>query len=430
MPRKKTPQEYYNECKQKNLDLPIENYVNARTKIKHKCKQGHVYLQMPNDHLSGKACPKCGNLNKIRNRTGKTKKKTPQEYYKECKEKGLDLPVEEYQGSNIKLKHKCKQGHIYCQKPNDHLSGHGCPQCAMKHSIMKTPKQYYKECKEKGLDLPIDDYLGVNVSINHKCNKGHIYLQTPNSHLKGSGCPKCNVKNPKKTHEQYVKECKEKGLDLPIEHYRGNNIPIKHKCKYGHIYKRKPLNHLQGSQCYQCAILNGSKKQRKTMNEYVKDCKVLGYDLPIEDYINSKTKIKHKCNRCDYIYSQTPSDHLYHGTGCPKCNESHGERFIRNYLDRNNIKYIPQKTFKDLKDKTYLSYDFYLPNYNILIEYQGEQHYKVSDYFGGKDKLELQQLHDKMKKDYAKNHGYKLLELHYSLNTQEKVNNFLKRRLK
>ena len=66
----------------------------------------------------------------------------------------------------------------------------------------------------------------------------------------------------------------------------------------------------------------------------------------------------------------------------------------------------------------------------MLIEYQGIQHYQTNDYFGGKERLNKQQYHDKLKKDYAKNNGYKLLELHYSLDTQEKVNTYLSRRIK
>ena len=170
--------------------------------------------------------------------------------------------------------------------------------------------------------------------------------------------------------------------------------------------------------------------RRKTTKEYIEECKQLGYDFPIEEYINIKTKIKHRCTKCGYIYVQSPKDHLK-GKGCPICNQSHGERFIQTYLDKHNILYIPQKKFKNLKDKRLLSYDFYLPKKNILIEYQGEQHYTLGRGFLNKaGRLEKQQLHDKLKREYAKNNGYKLLELHYSLDNQELVDKYLSRRIK
>ena len=140
------------------------------------------------------------------------------------------------------------------------------------------------------------------------------------------------------------------------------------------------------------------------------------------------TKVNFKCNK-GHIYNQSVNQHKFYG--CPICNESHGEKFIRNYLDKNNIKYESQKKFKDLKDKTYLSYDFYLSDYNILIEYQGQQHYEPIK-FNGKNNsnLEKQQYHDKLKREYAKNNGYKLLELKYTLDSQELVNKYLSRRIK
>ena len=288
----------------------------------------------------------------------------------------------------------------------------------------KTPKQYLKECEDKGLDLPIEDYQTNKIKIKHKCKNGHVYYQTPSHHLKGQSCPYCKNTKQKKTPKQYIQKCKDKGYDLPIEDYINNYTKIKHKCDKGHIYKQVPKFHLRGDGCPYC---NGGIN--KTSKQYIQECKDKEYDLPIEDYKNATTKIKHKCNK-GHIYNQRPYHHL-EGYGCPICNESKGERYIRNYLNKNNIKYESQKTFSNLKDRTYLSYDFYLPEYNMLIEYQGIQHYE-SVAFNGKDKtdLEKQQLHDKLKKEYAEDNGYKLLELHYSLDTQDKVDKYLSRRIK
>ena len=351
------------------------------------------------------------------------RKKTPEEYYNECKEKGLDLPIEDYKCTHTKIKHKCSKGHIYEQTPAHHLNKQGCPYCA--NNKNKIPEEYYNECKGKGLDLPIEDYVNSRTKIKHKCSKGHIYNQIPNNHLNGQGCPICTGIIKKNNNLYYYNECKEKGLDLPIEDYVNATTKIKHKCSIGHIYEQTPNSHLRGRGCPVC---KGSFM--KTSKEYYNECKNKGLDLPIENYINANTKIKHKCITCGNYYTQTPSNHLQN-YGCPICNESHGERYIRNYLDKHNIKYISQKKFHDLKDKTYLSYDFYLPDYKILIEYQGIQHYE-SIKFNGKNKsdLEKQQKHDILKREYAKDKGYKLLELHYSLDNQEKVNKYLKRRIK
>lgn len=307
-------------------------------------------------------------------------------------------------------------------------------------SRKKTPEEYYNECKYKGLDLPIEDYINAHMKIKHVCSKGHIYEQTPHRHLSGNGCPMCNkerlkTNNPNKrwNMKKMYDYCKENNLDLPKDGQEYTNLNAKYIyiCpKHGEYYQVWKV-HKNGHLCKKCSLDKLSSKFSKGYYTYLEDCKTKGLDLPlgIEDYVNAKTIIHHRCKICGYIYSQIPNAHL-NGQGCPVCNESHGERYISNYLDNHSIKYIPQKKFHDLKDKNYLSYDFYLPDYTILIEYQGKQHYDSIDYFGGDSKFKNQQYHDKLKREYAKDNGYKLLELHYSLDTQDKVDKYLKRRIK
>lgn len=101
---------------------------------------------------------------------------------------------------------------------------------------------------------------------------------------------------------------------------------------------------------------------------------------------------------------------------CDKCNSSIGEIEIYNYLATRNINFTPQKTYEGLVGIRggNLSYDFYLPEYNLLIEYQGEQHEKFIKGIHGKiDVFYRQQEHDKRKKEYAKENNITLLEIWY-----------------
>ena len=92
-----------------------------------------------------------------------------------------------------------------------------------------------------------------------------------------------------------------------------------------------------------------------------------------------------------------------------------GEQQILNYLEKNNIEFVFQKCFTDLigKKGRQLSYDFYLPSNNLLIEYQGIQHSEPVKYFGGEEQFVIQQETDRRKREYAENNGYKLLEIWY-----------------
>ena len=60
-----------------------------------------------------------------------------------------------------------------------------------------------------------------------------------------------------------------------------------------------------------------------------------------------------------------------------------------------------------------MPFDFYLTDYNICIEYQGIQHYKPIEYFGGEETFKIQQEHDRRKKNYAQKHNINLLEIWY-----------------
>ena len=97
------------------------------------------------------------------------------------------------------------------------------------------------------------------------------------------------------------------------------------------------------------------------------------------------------------------------------CMVSAGEEKIAKILNENNISFIRQKTFDDLmgdKNKK-LSFDFYVPSLNLLIEYQGEQHYRPNAQWGGNDRYVLQQKYDERKREYCIQKGFLLKEVPY-----------------
>ena len=104
------------------------------------------------------------------------------------------------------------------------------------------------------------------------------------------------------------------------------------------------------------------------------------------------------------------------------------EATITSYLQENKINYKHQHTYSDCKDKRCLPFDFIIYNNDedILIEYNGEQHYKHIPFFGDMKAFELRQKHDKIKKEYAKNHDIKLIVIHHTINTDKKIYDFLK----
>lgn len=121
--------------------------------------------------------------------------------------------------------------------------------------------------------------------------------------------------------------------------------------------------------------------------------------------------------------------HICSCHGCPYCNQSKGELRIQNWLDKHLIVYKAQFRFKECKDKRSLPFDFYLPTYNICIEFQGKQHYDQNYYKWRNNSFKnfkTQQKHDQIKRDFCKNKGIKLLEIKYNEEVENKLENFFR----
>ena len=123
------------------------------------------------------------------------------------------------------------------------------------------------------------------------------------------------------------------------------------------------------------------------------------------------------------------------GNGCPYLMIYKGEKYVHQYLKSNNISFIQQQKFSDLigTGGGYLSYDFSIPSKKyglILIEYNGIQHYESSEFFGGDEQLKKQKEHDRLKKEYAKKHGYKLIIIKYTYDSYESISEYMAKELK
>lgn len=273
----------------------------------------------------------------------------------------------------------------------------------------------------------LDSYVNARSNIKVKHNEcGTIYMVTPDHFLHGSRCPYC-AGYVKKTDAQFKKEV----YDLVGDEYTfldtyvnaKTKLRVKHN-KCGNIYKVKPNIFLSGSRCHYC--FGNDKKTDVQFKKEVFDLVGNEY-IFLDPYINSYTKIRVKHNKCGNIYKVRPTDFLDHQTRCPYCNTPKGELIINKILKSLGIVYEYQKTFSDLRDTQSLSYDFYIPDQNILIEYQGKQHYQPIDYFGGNVTFKIQQKHDKMKADYAKFHNYNLIAVPYTEDTFSKIKKYLVR---
>ena len=148
---------------------------------------------------------------------------------------------------------------------------------------------------------------------------------------------------------------------------------------------------------------------------------------PFEVAPKSNDKYKFICQECGEEFETSPNTSVLKNRSvkCKNCNSSKGEQRIKEWLIDNNIKFEQQKTFKYLigAGNGLLSYDFYLPQYNLLIEYQGKQHEKfVERFHKSEEDFIIQKEHDRRKKKYTKDNNIELLEIwYYDYENIEKV---------
>ena len=242
-----------------------------------------------------------------------------------------------------------------------------------------------------------------------------------------NSCPLCNpttvhARPQKLTQEEYERRVKEKVPTIKIlSEYKGGTSPITFQCLVcGKISTTQARVPLMGEGCINCRNNKLSQIQTKKTETFVKELEKVHPNIKIlEEYRGSHTKIRYLCTECGYEHSATPTN-LLTGYGCPRCKStSKGEEKIEAFLKESGIKYEKQKCFDDCRDQLPLRFDFYLPDYDILVEFQGEQHYRVGYCFGSTKEeaekgFEILVKHDEIKREYCHRTGHTELEICYT----------------
>ena len=180
--------------------------------------------------------------------------------------------------------------------------------------------------------------------------------------------------------------------------------------------------HLRGQGCPKCKFELLSLLFKGNKNDFIKKSKLVHknkYNYSNVNYINARIKVKIICPMHGE-FLQVPQHHI-NKIGCPKCHSSKGELKIQKWLLNNNMIFEFQKKFNNCrnpKTNRKLTFDFYIPFNNLLIEYDGQQHFKSNCYIGKykttKKDLKETIFKDKIKNDYAKQNKIKLLRIKYN----------------
>lgn len=334
---------------------------------------------------------------------------------------GYKLLSDEYENIHKKIKIECDKGHIFEMSFNNFKKGQRCKKCNKQNKYTYeyikeiAEKNGYKLLNNKNIDLNMRSFLKLKDSDN-KIIEMMLY-SFENKFIKNNNKKKVNKNyNNKKYSQEYVEQLiKDRGYQL-LNEYKNNKSKLKIKCKRGHIHEIRFDSFVKGSGCKQC--------MKENMSNNIEDVKIKlsnrGYKL-LSKYDRNNKPITLQCDK-GHIFSSTYDIIVNNESNCPICNESKGERNIELFLNNYNIKHIRQYKFKECKFFRELPFDFYLPEHNICIEFDGIQHFKIIKHFGGIDSFINRKIRDTIKNIYCENNEIKLLRISYlEINNIEKI---------
>lgn len=259
-------------------------------------------------------------------------------------------------------------------------------------------------------------YIDARTAVEIICPAHGVFSQKAYKHLSGHGCPIC-AGNQTLTKEKWIENARKihgDKFDYSQCEYTGSHIKTRIICRdCGNVLHQSPHSHLVRG----CSVC--SRKHKYSTEEWVELARKShggAYDYSRTEYKGANEKVLIICPRHGGFW-QTPREHIS-GNGCPVCGKNKGEGRVAAFLEtkgyRLNETYFVEQTFSGCEDKAPLRFDFYIPTKNLLIEYNGIQHYESRELFGGERQLHIQRHHDWLKRKYARDHGIRLLTIPYT----------------
>lgn len=381
-------------------DYSKVNYDGGKNKIIIICKKHGNFLQSAGNHLGGSNCPSCARENfSISTMTNKEDFITRANKVHDKDYSYTKLP------DKVKLSDKydiyCKKcGEYFSQRLSGHLSGKGHLECS---KVYLTNEEYIEKCNKihnNKYDYSLVNYVGTKYKVLITCPIHGTFMQNAGAHLRGVGCFHCGrtkaIDNTRTPINDYIRKAREvhgEKFDYSLVKFQSVNDVVEIICPVHGVIKQRASGHLKHG-CVRChfdsKFLTNEEfieKSKKHHNET--------YDYSKTIYNGHRNKVIVICKEHGE-FEQLAGEHI-RGTGCPICSSSKGERKIASMLQKLNIDFVKEFSFNN---ETY-RYDFKLKNNSILIEYDGEQHFKSVPLWGGDAQFIKQKNSDRYKDTLA-----------------------------
>ena len=411
-----------------NLDVELlsNKYISSSSPLEFRCaKCGEKFETTFSKIKEGKInCMKC------RIESGEFIRTDIEEIRKKLDELECDLISTEYIGETSSIKFICRKHRelgVQTTNKKNIRRGQACHECGRINSLhsREVPDEEMKEMTEKkGFIFVGTTYECGRKSVLYKCkkhlDKGVFVKAYADMRKSKGGCPCCLGYG--RTHEEFVEEIKKISPNIRIlSKYNQTDDYIDCEClECGHKWSTKASLLLNGTGCKKCACKKSGLASRKSQEHFENQIKEKHPNITIlSNYITAKDKVLCKCNKCNHEWWATPDSLLSNGrSDCPVCSSYYNEGKMIKLLEEWDYYVETQKCFKDCKDVSYLRFDAFLTDFNTCVEYDGEQHYNpipwggISEEEANQTLLDVQR-RDKIKDEYCKKNGIKLIRIPY-----------------
>jgi hypothetical protein len=415
-------------------NYPFSKYTNGSgVKAKWICDKGHKWpSEIKGRMKKGYGCSVCSNrkvADDKSNSLGVLRPEFIDQWSDENEMSIFDVTV----GSGRMAKWICEKGHSYSSMISDRTSGHGCSICAGKkiaddksNSLGVLRPEFINQWSNKNEFSIFDVTVSSGKTAIWICENGHEFPSIINSRTgRGDGCPVCNNKKiaDDKSNSlgvlrpefinQWSEENELTAFDLTV----GSEKMINWICKNKHIYPATVKSRTKGSGCPHCSnkkiCEDGSNSLGVLRPEFINFWDSDNEKNIFQVSVGSgrmakwicKKGHKYKMQICKRTSKTDPR-------GCPECNETKGEKFIKKYLTENNIEFTTQYRIS-YNECPNLRSDFHLPKSNTCIEFDGRQHFDEIAYYGGEEGFLCRIRNDNYKNLYCQENDMSLIRIHY-----------------
>ena len=378
--------------------VDMNTYSNSKEKMQFECDQGHGWKTTPTSIIGGSWCKRCASKNRII--------PTLEEFGRLLSDavKGHCGSFDAKTLNKKRMEFTCRVGHTWSSAPWGIIKGSWCSHCRGNSDTAKTTLEEYVRLKKGSVDM--STYQGVGKKMLFTCQYNHQWSTTPGNLVGGkSWCPHCSGVSKESAIEKLERIVKEKGGKCQLSEYKKSTTPMTFICSEKHEWKARPSSINNGSWCSRCSNIS-SEQSKERLVEYVEKKKG---KVDISKYKNSKTKLLFICEK-KHEWSALPGNVLS-GSWCPACCQSRGENELKAIFYDLKIKFSPQEKLKGSRKNVKgrdLSADLFLEKENLIIEFDGEQHFTQS--WCGRKRLEFRE-NDLRKNAWCRDHGVHLLRI-------------------